>query len=180
MIGISSSCSGSGVCVPEGAESYMDSAAVAYDTADISDSARDSGLSWPPGSGVFLNADGGVGVTIIDLGGLALAGGGILEVPGVGLDGDDELDSESATGGDNGAVGSCSGLDSDTGSMDCIVSATGTSCRLSLDNESLRERCCCISRGDSVVSGKPAKGDEEVLAALTLTLGTREVDPVPW
>ena len=180
MTGVSSSGSGSGVCVPEGAESYMDSAAVAYDTADMSDSARDSGLSWPPGSGA-LNADGGVGIAIIDLGGLGLARGSIPGITGggTGSAGDDERDDESTTGGDKGAAGSGSGLDSDTGLAGCVASAAGTSCRLPLDDESLRERCC-TSTGDPGGLGKPARGDREFVAALTLTLGIREVDPVPW
>lgn len=161
----------------------MDSSAVAYDTADMSESARDSGRSWPSGGGV-LNADGGVCVTIIGLGGPTLVRGGLLEVAGggIGSAGDDELASdcgfggELTTGGDKGAAGS--GLGFKMGSEGSPVSSAGASCRLSLDDESLRDRCCCISTGDSVVFGKPARGDEVVLAGLAL--GIWEADPDPW
>ena len=110
----------------------MDSSAVAYDTPDISESARDSGLSEPPASGA-LNAEGGVGVTITDLRGLALAVEGILEVKGGARDA--KSGDESTTGGDKGAAASESRLGCDTSSAGCAVSAVGASCRLSLDDE---------------------------------------------
>lgn len=167
----------------------MDSSAVAYDTADISESARDAGLSWPAGSGA-LNAEGGMGVASVGLRVSVLAGGDILEAGGAGsaaaaaaeaLASGCGFGGELSTGGDEG-VGSGSGLGSETGSTTSVVSAAGAvaSCKLSLDDESLRECCCCTSTGLSLVSGKPARGEDEDLAALGLALGRREVDPVPW